>query len=116
RDCHGPLRHSRHSHGLRCPRNQPAALWELLQQSLARNPKLSSWTKTHLLSWSPTDTRHTYWPRIIPPAPRSAMLHYPESMPSNLDAYPTLLTNNPRMPQGNIDTLHSTQIPELQDP
>ena len=53
--CRGPLSYMRGSRGLRCPRNQPLALWQLLQLSLARrqfHSKISSLTKTPLIDWS----------------------------------------------------------------
>lgn len=34
--CRGPLSYLRGSRGLRCPRNQPLTLWQLLQRTLAR--------------------------------------------------------------------------------
>ncbi|XP_068231593.1 uncharacterized protein [Palaemon carinicauda] len=74
RDCHGPLRHIRHSRGLRCPRNQPTALWELLQQALARGQKGPAWTKNQFLNWSPILTEHAYWPRYMALAPHSSKI------------------------------------------
>ncbi|KAK8398486.1 hypothetical protein O3P69_003970 [Scylla paramamosain] len=64
RNCHGPIRNLRHSQGRRCPRNQPAALWELLQQTLAlrRQHKVTPWTKTQLLLWPTARPRAVTWP------------------------------------------------------
>lgn len=83
RNCQGPLKNIRHSQGRRCPRNQPTALWELLQQSLARKQKVSPWTKPHLLSWSPTHTGNAYWPRYVRPALHSPLRPLPTGSTAN---------------------------------
>ncbi|KAK4291714.1 hypothetical protein Pmani_035481 [Petrolisthes manimaculis] len=70
RNCHGPIR-NRHSQGRRCPRNQPAALWELLQQTLASRHEVSPRTRTQLLSWSPSHTGNIFWLQNLRPNPHS---------------------------------------------
>ncbi|XP_050702991.1 uncharacterized protein LOC126988679 [Eriocheir sinensis] len=64
RNCHGPIRNLRHSQGRRCPRNQPTALWELLQQTLALRGqhKGTPWTKAQLLLWPTTRPGAVTWP------------------------------------------------------
>ncbi|XP_042206682.1 uncharacterized protein LOC121855676 [Homarus americanus] len=120
RSCHGPLRNIRHSHGRRCPRNQPAALWELLQQTLARKHKVSPWTKTQLLSWSPTHTGSAYWLHYMRPAQHSQTR--PQSRGNNKTA-PTLsgpgpttsgLLQPPSSP-GFLPLPHTTEHPEVLD-
>lgn len=120
RNCQGPLRHFRHSRGLRCPRNQPTALWELLQQSLAHKQKVSPWTKPHLLSWSPTHTGHAYWPRYTRPAPHSSKPHQtagphnPAVTRSNLLPTASVLPQNPSS-SDHLPAHHTTQDPFLLD-
>ncbi|XP_047473878.1 uncharacterized protein LOC125028545 isoform X1 [Penaeus chinensis] len=120
RNCQGPLRHLRHSRGLRCPRNQPTALWELLQQSLAHKQKVSPWTKPHLLSWSPTHTGHAYWPRYTRPAPHSSKPHQtagphnPAVTRGNLLPTASVLPQNPSS-SDHLPAHHTTQDPFLLD-
>lgn len=120
RSCHGPLRNIRHSHGRRCPRNQPAALLELLQQALARKHKVSPWTKTHLLNWSPTHTGSAYWPRYMHRSPHSPIQHR-TSENHNIDPTqrgpipsPNFLPQNPSFP-GLLPQQETTKDPLMLD-
>lgn len=120
RNCHGPLRHIRHSTGLRCPRNQPTALWELLQQSLARRKKVLPWAKTHLLNWSPTHTVNAYWPHFIPSAPHPSIvpqyMAQQNGVPGHSQSHPTVSTLLQKVPSLEFLQMHqATQDSMLLD-
>lgn len=61
------------SRGLRCPRNHPVFLWEILQQSLsAHRQKVSPWTKAQYLAWSaPNRSKELSWPQSPKSLPSS---------------------------------------------
>nr|XP_053629368.1 uncharacterized protein LOC128686458 [Cherax quadricarinatus] len=119
RNCQGPLKNIRHSQGRRCPRNQPAALWELLQQTLARKNKVFPWTKEQLLNWSPTHTGHAYWPRYMRPALQSTTHPHPRgshsTAPTHSGPIPTAsgLPQNPSL--GLLPLHHTTKDPVVLD-
>ncbi|XP_069162832.1 uncharacterized protein [Procambarus clarkii] len=117
RNCQGPLKNIRHSEGRRCPRNQPAALWELLQQSLSLKHKGSPWTTAQLLNWSSTHTGSTYWSRYmgLAPTPRTLLSGNESSAPSQTGPLPTASGLPHTPPSGPLPLLHTTKDPVVLD-